>query len=355
MAYSGITKPGLHFNTILRNGSYASSGTTAITGVGFAPGLMWEKKRNGTSIHAWLDQVRGNTKQIRSESNAAETTSSQYASIDSDGFTVNNSGDYGTASTLVSWHWKANGAGSVNNDGTTASTVSVNTTAGFSIIKYSGNSSTNSVGHGLGVKPSFFMTKGYNATNGWVGWHKGLTGSSETDRYIYLNSTDAQGATSGYWAGGGGITTSTIGLWSSGGDNNTSGRNYIMYAFAEKKGFSKFGSYIGNGSTDGMFVYTGFKPAWLMYKDASNAGNSWLIHDNKRGNQGSKANPQDLRLLANANNEETDENVDFLSNGFKLRESGTFMNGSGRTYIYLAFAENPLVANVGQSIPATAR
>jgi hypothetical protein len=354
MAYASISKPGLHFNTILRTGNYAGSGTTAITGVGFTPGLMWEKKRNGTSIHAWLDQVRGNTKQIRSESNAAETTSGQYVSIDSDGFTVTNSGDYDNSSNLVSWHWKANGAGSVNNDGTTASTVSVNTTAGFSIIKYSGNSGTNSIGHGLGVKPSFFITKGYNATNGWVGWHKGLTGSSETDRYIYLNSTAAQGATSGYWAGGGGITTSTIGLWSSGGDNNTSGRNYIMYAFAEKKGYSKIGSYTGNGYADGTFVYTGFKPALVICKRSDGGTQNWCIMDNKRG-----YNPDVQQLHPNANNAESlgsGDTLDLLSNGFKMRVNDGDKNGSGETFIYLAFAEEPLVANVGTNgIPATAR
>ena len=341
-----IDKPNLHFNTILRTGNYAGSGTTAITGVGFAPGLMWEKKRNGTSIHALLDQVRGNSKQLRSETDLAETTTSQYASIDSDGFTVNNSGDYGGSDNLVSWHWKANGAGSSNSDGSTTATVSANTTAGFSIVSWTGTGSATTLGHGLGTTPQVILVKNRSEVYGWQMYHPGLGGNN---KYISINSTDAVATDTASWNN----TAPTSSVFSVGASdaNNKNTNNIIAYCYAEKKGYSKFGSYIGNGNANGRFVYTGFKPAFVLIKNITDAGELWEMFDNKRIGY----NPKNHRLYASTNDAEdtSAERLDLLSNGFKIRTTGSHVNESGDTMIYMAFAENPIIGS--NNIPATAK
>ena len=346
MAYTTINKPNLHFNTLLRTGNYAGSGTTAITGVGFAPGLMWEKKRNGTSIHALLDQVRGNSKQLRSETDLAETTTSQYASIDSDGFTVNNSGDYGGSDNLVSWHWKANGAGSSNSDGSTTATVSANTTAGFSIVSWTGTGSATTLGHGLGTTPQVILVKNRSEVYGWQMYHPGLGGNN---KYISINSTDAVATDTASWNN----TAPTSSVFSVGASdaNNKNTNNIIAYCYAEKKGYSKFGSYIGNGNANGRFVYTGFKPAFVLIKNITDAGELWEMFDNKRIGY----NPKNHRLYASTNDAEdtSAERLDLLSNGFKIRTTGSHVNESGDTMIYMAFAENPIIGS--NNIPATAK
>ena len=342
-----INKPNLHFNTLLRTGNYSGGGgTTAITGVGFAPGLMWEKKRNGTSIHSWLDQVRGNGKQLQSESTGAETTTSQYASIDSDGFTVNNSADYGTSSNLVSWHWKANGAGSSNSDGSTTATVSANTTAGFSIVSWTGTGSATTLGHGLGTTPQVILVKNRSEVYGWQMYHPGLGGNN---KYISINSSDAVATDTASWNN----TAPTSSVFSVGASdaNNKNTNNIIAYCYAEKKGYSKFGSYIGNGNANGRFVYTGFKPAFVLIKNITDAGELWEMFDNKRIGY----NPKNHRLYASTNDAEdtSAERLDLLSNGFKIRTTGSHVNESGDTMIYMAFAENPIVGS--NNIPTTAR
>ena len=342
-----INKPNLHFNTLLRTGNYSGGGgTTAITGVGFAPGLMWEKKRNGTSIHSWLDQVRGNGKQLQSESTGAETTTSQYASIDSDGFTVNNSADYGTSSNLVSWHWKANGAGSSNSDGSTTATVSANTTAGFSIVSWTGTGSATTLGHGLGTTPQVILVKNRSEVYGWQMYHPGLGGNN---KYISINSTDAVATDTASWNN----TAPTSSVFSVGASdaNNKNTNNIIAYCYAEKKGYSKFGSYIGNGNANGRFVYTGFKPSFVLIKNITDAGELWEMFDNKRIGY----NPKNHRLYASTNDAEdtSAERLDLLSNGFKIRTTGSHVNESGDTMIYMAFAENPIIGS--NNIPATAK
>ena len=342
-----INKPNLHFNTLLRTGNYSGGGgTTAITGVGFAPGLMWEKKRNGTSIHSWLDQVRGNGKQLQSESTGAETTTSQYASIDSDGFTVNNSGDYGTSSNLVSWHWKANGAGSSNSDGSTTATVSANTTAGFSIVSWTGTGSATTLGHGLGTTPQVILVKNRSEVYGWQMYHPGLGGNN---KYISINSSDAVATDTASWNN----TAPTSSVFSVGASdaNNKNTNNIIAYCYAEKKGYSKFGSYIGNGNANGRFVYTGFKPSFVLIKNITDAGELWEMFDNKRIGY----NPKNHRLYASTNDAEdtSAERLDLLSNGFKIRTTGSHVNESGDTMIYMAFAENPIIGS--NNIPATAK
>ena len=342
-----INKPNLHFNTLLRTGNYSGGGgTTAITGVGFAPGLMWEKKRNGTSIHSWLDQVRGNGKQLQSESTGAETTTSQYASIDSDGFTVNNSADYGTSSNLVSWHWKANGAGSSNSDGSTTATVSANTTAGFSIVSWTGTGSATTLGHGLGTTPQVILVKNRSEVYGWQMYHPGLGGNN---KYISINSSDAVATDTASWNN----TAPTSSVFSVGASdaNNKNTNNIIAYCYAEKKGYSKFGSYIGNGNANGRFVYTGFKPSFVLIKNITDAGELWEMFDNKRIGY----NPKNHRLYASTNDAEdtSAERLDLLSNGFKIRTTGSHVNESGDTMIYMAFAENPIIGS--NNIPATAK
>ena len=341
-----INKPNLHFNTLLRTGNYSGGGgTTAITGVGFAPGLMWEKKRNGTSIHSWLDQVRGNGKQLQSESTGAETTTSQYASIDSDGFTVNNSADYGTSSNLVSWHWKANGAGSSNSDGSTTATVSANTTAGFSIVSWTGTGSATTLGHGLGTTPQVILVKNRSEVYGWQMYHPGLGGNN---KYISINSSDAVATDTASWNN----TAPTSSVFSVGASdaNNKNTNNIIAYCYAEKKGYSKFGSYIGNGNANGRFVYTGFKPAFVLIKNITDAGELWEMFDNKRIGY----NPKNHRLYASTNDAEdtSAERLDLLSNGFKIRTTGSHVNESGDTMIYMAFGQSLVGSN---NIPATAR
>jgi hypothetical protein len=337
MAYTTINKPNTHFNTVLRNG-----GGGTITGVGFQPDLVWQKARSTASSHYLHDAVRGVTKAIFTNSGSVETTyTDQITSFDSDGFTVNASGDWGSGTTIVDWCWKANGAGVANTAGTISSTVSVNTTAGFSIVTYTSpnSSSDQTVGHGLGVTPSFIITKNLDIGFNWDIHHKSLSST-----YGLTFTSDAQRGPNIF----GSMTSTTFGTKTSYTHNSTN--RYVAYCFADVKGYSKFGSYTGNGSTDGTFIYTGFKPAYIMIKVTSTADN-WNVLDNKRDpeNTGSE-----LVLYPDLNNSEgAAVRGDFLSNGFKCRTTNVSVNASGATYIYAAFAENPLVGT--NNVPATAR
>ena len=353
MAYSSISKPSLYFNTKLYTGN---GSTNAITGVGFQPDFLWIKQRSEARSHQIMDAVRGASYRIKTDATEAQS-SSALTSFNSDGFTVDGTSLDGTnksSGTYASWNWKANGTGSANTDGSINSTVSANTTAGFSIVSYTGTGANATVGHGLGAVPSVIIIKdrdngtGYN----WRVYHHKNTSAPETD-VLVLNLTNATNDNVTYWND----TAPTSSVFTIGTDLslNNSGDAHIAYCFAEKKGYSKFGSYTGNGNADGTFVYTGFKPAWVMVKQTNASGNSWHIKDNKR----SSFNVVDDSIYANSNIAEVANNsslnTDFLSNGFKLKNTDGSSNGSGSTYIYMAFAEEPLVANVGASIPATAR
>ncbi len=350
MAYSTISKPGLHFNTKLYTGNGADA--TAYTGVGFQPDWTWIKKRNGTNYHVLTDAVRGATKQIYSNDTSAEqTVASGLQSFNADGFTLGTNADTnGNGGTYASWNWLAGGAGSANTDGTINSTVSANTTAGFSIVKYigAGVGTTSTIGHGLNVVPDVYIVKSLDSVGGWQTYHHKVSSAPETD-YIQLNNTSAV-ADYTFW--GDTSPTSSVFTVKDGDDVNASGEEYIAYCFAEKKGYSKFGSYTGNGNTDGTFIYTGFKPAFIMQKKSSGTSD-WVIYDNKR----SIFNVATKELKPNSNAaESTFDGIDILSNGFKQRSNYSYTNNSGATYIYMAFAEEPLVANVGANgIPATAR
>ena len=358
MAYATFNKPSLHFDV---NTYDATGSAKTITGMNFKPDLIFTKNRSNASyIHAIVDAVRGGTNKLfTSNSNAQSADAQAVTAFTSDGYTFGTSGSFNNGTDpYVNWCWKAgNSAGSANNDGTTTSTVSVNTAAGISIIKYTGNAGTNSVGHGLGVKPDFFITKGLSSSHGWVGWHRDLVGSNEVDRYIYLNSANAAGTQTGgggYWAGGGGITTSTIGLWTSGGDNNANGIDYIMYAFAEKKGFSKFTRWVGNGNDDGAFVYCGFRPAFVLMKAYDTASRNWTIADSKRDGY----NPDNDRIHPNvaSDSENAADVIELHTNGFRFISDEVDNNQNGVSYLCAAFAEMPTVANVGvNGVPALAR
>ena len=349
MAYASITKPSLQMNTKLYTGNGADA--TAYTGVGFQPDWTWIKKRDGTNYHVLTDAVRGATKQIYSNHNSAEqTVASGLQSFNADGFTLGTNTDTnGNGGSYVAWNWKANGAGSADTSGTINSTVSANTTAGFSIVKYVGDGTggNNTIAHGLGVAPDMVLYKNLDSARNWIVYHKGIGATKN----LYLDLNNAQNTASNTFNNV--APTSTLLNVNDSVGVNESGDNHIAYCFAEKKGFSKFGSYTGNGNADGTFVYTGFKPAWIMLKNTSNAQN-WYMYDNKR----TPTNFANYHIYADLSNAEAGGStlgIDILSNGFKIRTSNDGWNGSGENYIYMAFAQEPLVANVGEGIPATAR
>tara|TARA_R100001086_G_scaffold94856_1_gene47246 strand:+ start:1404 stop:2441 length:1038 start_codon:yes stop_codon:yes gene_type:complete len=345
MAYTTINKGTDYFNTKLYTGTGSSM---SVTGVGFRPDWTWIKTRNAVNASHIVDVVRGVGQAIASDLNNAQY-SSGVTSFDSDGFSltggtgaVNNSNG---STTYVSWNWLAGGSqGSSNTDGSINTTyTSVNTTAGFSISQYTGTGSNATIGHGLGAVPKMILVKRTNTTGNWTMYHNSIGAT----KYIYLNQTAVEATASGIWND----TTPTSSVFSVGtdGEVNASGSTYIAYAFAEKVGYSKFGLYEGNGNTQGAFVHTGFKPAFVMLKGKGNTSN-WGMHDGVRDID----NPISKGLIANTTAaEDTSTFMDFLSNGFQLRSSSTNRNASGQGYIYWAFAERPFVAT--NDIPTTAR
>ena len=347
MAYTTVNKSTDHFNPKLYTGT---GSTQSITGVGFQPDWTWIKNRSTTHDHILTDVVRGVTKDLRSNNTDAEATDSNgLTAFGADGFTVgskvniNNNG-----SNIVSWNWKAGGTGSANTDGTISSTVSANTTAGFSIVSYTGTGSAGTVGHGLGSAPAVIITKTRTNTEQWFS-HWSVLG---TGNFMKLDQNVAAGtnATAFPWN----PQASTFGL-STDGATNTNGRTYIAYCFAEKTGYSKFGKYTGNGSTDGAFVYTGFRPSWMMIKESSNAGNEWYISDGTRSPTNAGTGSAKVIAASGSGAEESGQSYnqfDIVSNGYKVRGDDTRSNGSGRTYIYMAFGQSIVGSN---NIPNNAR
>ena len=350
MAYSTISKPGLHFNTI----TYTGNGSTqALTGVGFQPDWVWLKSRSVAKDHMVFDVVRGVQKSIRTNQNIVEDTSSGYlTAFGTDGFTLGGNGKTNqNSATYAAWNWKAgNSQGSSNTDGTINTTyTSVNSTAKFSISTYTGTGSAATFGHGLGVAPTFCLHKELNSTGPWFVSNVKRTGDTG---YMYLDQ-DITGSTSGQNFYTAKPTSSLINLGTDP-DINQSGQTYVAYCFAEVQGFSRFGTYTSNGNADGSFIYTGFKPAWVMVKNVSSTS-AWMLYDNKRDTD-VDGNPNTRSLMPNLTNAEdvNAENVDFLCNGFKCRGTGVKLNNSTDTFAYFAFAAEPLVANVGAGVPATA-
>jgi len=352
MAFTTINKSTDYMNTKLYTGN--GSTNTAQTGVGFQPDWTWIKERSSTSSHIITDAVRGANNSLSSNltsGNAVETQS--LMSFDSDGFTVGSGGGVNENSqTYAAWNWKANGQGSSNTDGSINTTyTSVNTTSGFSISTYTGTASAGTIGHGLGAKPAMIIAKRLTGSaEAWVVYHQSLGGgTTPQDKYLHLNTTDAEGDSAGMWND----TAPTTSVFSVGstGVSNGSGGTFVAYCFAEKQGYSKFGSYIGNENANGPFTYTGFKPAFVMIKNATQAGDRWVIHDDKRD----PSNGCNHRLFPDSNIAESTSttSLDFVSNGFKQRTDAGTSNTNGQTYIYAAFAAAPLVGT--NNIPANAR
>ena len=338
-----INKPSEYFNTKLWTGTGAEN---AITGVGFQPDWVWIKNRDAAEHNKLYDAVRGATKNIYSNlANAEGTDAQSLKSFDSDGFTLGTeSALNASGQDIVGWSWKANGSGVSNTDGDITSTVSANTTSGFSIVSYTGTGSNATVGHGLGATPKMIIVKRTSASDVWRVYHSSIGAT----KHLVLNTTAGDATGSNVWND----TEPTSSFFTVSTDTavNASSANYIAYCFAEKKGFSKFGSYTGNGNADGPFIYTGFKPAFVITKKTS-ATDNWILLDNKRD---IAPNPHKLALFPNlADAEAGDYLIDFLSNGFKIRSATGSLNTGSGSYIYMAFAEEPLVGT--NNIPATAR
>ena len=324
MAYTDIDKPSDYFETVLYTGN---GGTQSITSLDFAPALCWFKSRTTTDAHAWYDSVRGATKRIKSNSADAETTqSTALTSFNSDGFSIGAGGDVNTSSaSMAVWNWKE-----------TAD-------AGFDIVSYTGNGSARTLSHSLSAIPKMIIVKNLTSATSWHVYHNSIGAT----KYLQLNSTNAEGTASSVWNDT--APTSSVFSIGSGDGTNKNTDNIIAYLFAEKQGFSKFSSYIGNGNANGTFVYLGFRASFVMCKRSSGTGN-WQMFDSKRegynvDNDGLQAN------LSNA--EATDDDLDILSNGFKIKNAESRMNTNTHKYIYMAFAENPFVTSTG--VPATAR
>ena len=354
MAYTTIDDPSEFFNTILYTGDGNASGARSITGVGFKPDWVWIKERDNTAYHNLFDSNRGVGKVLHTNTNDAEGDYTSYhTAFGSDGFTLeNNPGSLnGNTDTYVAWNWKANGGTtSSNTDGSITSTVQANTTAGFSIVTYTGTGSNATVGHGLGAKPNVILLKD-RAGFSWVVYHDKVASDPATD-YLEFNGTIAATDYAAHFNDT--EPTSTVFSLGTDGAVNGSSRNVIAYCFAEKKGYSKFGSFIGNNSSDGAFVYLGFKPRWIMVKNTTQThdNHDWIIFDSARETN----NEIDTFLRANDVTAEVTSGrneVDFLSNGFKARASyGDFNGGSNHEFAYYAFAEHPFVSSKG--VPTTA-
>jgi len=351
MAYTTINKSTDYFNTKI----YTGNGGTQSINVGFQPDWSWFKSRDASNYHALIDAVRGETKVLYSNGTDVEAT---YTAVDftSTGYDLTHNSSLNSinsnGSTKVAWNWLANGTGSANTAGTINSTVSVNTTAGFSIVSYTGNGTGGAtVGHGLGVAPSMIIEKGRSVTDDWLIYHKSIGAT----KGLALNNTTAEAASTGYWND----TAPTSSLFTIGnnGKVNTNGGTHVAYCFAEKTGYSKFGSYTGNGNADGTFVYTGFKPAFVILK-TSNLTGGWYIKDSIRsgGTNPNGSNPNETdnptANTSNAENKASAFGMDILSNGFKLRATDGYVNFDGGNYIYMAFAEAPLVGTNGVTAKA---
>jgi len=341
MAYTTINKGSSYFNTVLYTGTGA---TNSVTGVGFKPDFTWVKDRSNARDHQLVNAVVGYPSGTLF-SNVLDAEYTAFPRVDSsnaDGFTVSTPTQVnGSGETYVAWNWLANNtSGSSNTAGSTTSTVAANTTSGFSVVSYTGTGSAATVGHGLGAVPKMIICKARSAAYHWEIYHVSV-GNTDVLRF----TTGAPFASAQMWNN----TTPTSSVFSLGTeDANTSSQTYIAYCFAEIKGFSKFSSYVGNGSADGTFIYTGFKPAMIITK--ANAVADWFIRDNKQDPENVMNEYLSPNTTATSGNLDS---FDFVSNGFKIRNSNNAWNGSGTTYYYMAFAENPFVSST--QIPVTAR
>jgi len=327
--------------------TWSGNSSTQSIALEFAPGLIWNKSRSGAAGHAWWDVLRGTGAQISSSETNAESTgynaitsfSNNAISLGADNTGTSNGRTNETGRTYVGWVWNAGGSTVTNTSGTISAQVRANTTSGFSIVTYTGTGSNATVGHGLGVAPSMVIVK--NRTNAGQFWAVGHSSLTSWANGVYLNSTAGQASATTLFNST--APTSTVFSVGTSGDTNGNTHNMVAYCFAPVAGYSAFGSYTGNGSTDGTFVYTGFRPRYVLTKEVSASGNEWFIWDSARDTYNQMQN----EIFANKADAENATGwtfqpyIDFTSNGFKLRSTNTHINGSGSTLIYAAFAEHP--------------
>ena len=357
MSFTTINDPSAHFQTLLYTGN--ATGSRALTNDGTSnlqPDWLWIKQRNATKNHNVWDSSRGVTKQLRTNLDNAEasnTANDTLVSLDSDGFTLGDDTDSvgvnENSQTYVAWQWKANGGTTTaggDDDTIATSTHQANTTAGFSIVTYTGEAANKTVKHGLSTTLDVLLVKNRDTAKDWRMWFKDFSGTQRFE----LNNTEARATTNTSWNNT--IPTSSVFTLGNDSNTNTDGDNFIAYCFHRVQGYSKFDAYKGNGSANGAFVYLGFKPAWILVKQIDGADN-WQLVDNKRD----PINLVDAFLMPDTNSAETTHanniQVDFLSNGFKCRNTNSVFNGNGNTYIYMAFAESPFVSS--KETPTTAR
>ena len=356
MAYISF-QPSDYFNTKLYTGTGA---TNAQTGIGFQPDWVWIQNRGGTYANVFFDAPRGVTKLIEPQGTGAQATvADSLTSFDSDGFTLGaDSSNYcnKSSNTYAAWNWRAGGgAGSSNTDGSiNTTTTSVDTTAGISLSTYSGTGSAATIGHGLGVVPQLIIVKNTYQSEDWIVYHHKIDdassggGGAPEDKYLNLNDTGSR-ADNTFWND----TAPTNQVFSVGTSTsvNQAGGTFLAYCFAEKKGFSKFGSYEGNGNNDGPFCYTGFSPAYIIIKVYNGTTGGWYIFDNKRPGYNADAS----RMLANDGStaDAGTGYIDITSTGFKLRHNADDYNGANMNYAFIAFAAEPVVSS--NNVPATAK
>ena len=369
MAYTTIDKSDEHFNIVLWTGDASSD--KSISGVGFQPDWVWAKNRSDSNDHQLLDSNRGAGKILRMNNRGPELTRSSdvgaggLQNFETDGFDVHststntNLNDNGELN--VAWCWKANGGTtSSNSDGSITSTVQANTTAGFSIVTWTGTGSNATIGHGLGKAPKVVINKGRGNTDDWLFFH----GDLDQSKTLWMNSTDSVKNESTYYPifwNSTDPTSSVVHLGTNAAANGSS-VNHVAYCFAEIQGYSKFGLYMNQGNVDGTFVYTGFTPSYVMFKQTNSSDTAhWFIYDTTRsptnviGDDAIAPNLSTAEGLGNTWNPNTSDSVvDFLSNGFKIRTTATSgFNIDGNTMMYFAFAEHPFVSSKG--VPVTAR
>ena len=339
-----------HFDVLTWSGTSSSN---TITGLDFQPDFVWVKKRNGSESHRLADVIRGSTVGLASNNDLAETdVSGSISSFNSNGITVVNAGQTNESGfNYVAWCWKAGGTAVSNTDGTITSSVSANTDAGFSIVSYTGTNAAATVGHGLNSAPEFIIIKNREDNANWIVYHTGTDTTAPEDFYLMLHATDARTGAGTAPAAAFNSQAPSSSVFHVGQFNNTNGSSddMIAYCWHSVEGYSKFGSYTGNGDADGPFIYLGFRPAWILRKDIDST-NEWTLIDSTR----SPDNPTNETLVPNATDaEDADFDIDILSNGFKCRTSESAHNRSGGTYVYMCFAENPFGGE--NAPPVTAR
>ena len=358
MAYTTIDDGSAYFQTKLYTGTGSSNSVTNDGNSDLQPDWVWIKERDGTGQHGSFDSSRGVQKELKIDEAGTESTAAQsVTAFNSDGFTVGTAGDYnGSSNEQVAWQWKVNGGTrtTFSESGANAGGgYQVNTTAGISIVDYTGTGSSGAtITHGLGATPEFFVVKGRSIGDSWTAYHHKNTSAPETDM-VKLDEDGATQDNSVFWND----TAPTSTVFTVDGNNgepkvNQDGQTYIAYCFRSIQGYSKFGGYTGNGNADGVFNYLGFLPKFLIVKRADSA-NHWLLMDAARADV-ADANPVDQWLRADTNDAESSGlNFDFLSNGFKCRSNDPSLNADGGDYIYMAWAEHPFVSSEG--VPITAR